>query len=60
MSRKQYNKKVVTAARRFLKEGGHSLELLQKVVAEVFGQEVPAYAGNDVLTLCRQVALLAD
>lgn len=59
MSRKQYNKLVVAATKRFLKQGGDSPTLLQEVISEVFGEEIPPSAGNDVLTLCRQVALAA-
>jgi len=63
MSRRQYNRLVVAAARKFLellnrlKQGENPLTLLQEVISEVFGEEIPPNAGNDVLTLCRQAAL---
>lgn len=59
MSQNQYNKLVVRAARKFLKSGGSSLELLQQVIGEVFGKKAPENAANDVLTLCRQAVLAA-
>ena len=60
MSRRRYNRLVVRATKMFLEKRESSpnlLQLLQQVIGEVFREEVPPNAGNDVLTLCRQVAL---
>jgi len=57
MSRKEYNKLVVRAARKFLERDANSLILLQAVIGEVFGKEAPPVAANDILTLCRQAVL---
>jgi GTP-binding protein len=53
-------KLVVAAARKFLGQGGNSPTLLQEAIGEVFGEEIPPGAGNDVLTLCRQAALAVN
>lgn len=50
-----YDRRVVKAARKFLKERGDPLTSLQVVVAKVFGKNAPRHAADDVLALCRQL-----
>ena len=50
-----YNRRVVKAARKFLKQEGDPLISLQVAVAKVFGKNAPPHAVDDVLALCRQL-----